>query len=368
MPRGLPQTTYLPPPFPMGLGFSVDEVPLVREAGELLRITLEIEESRCNLRCRYCWADRPPQHPPLLTLNEILALLQVSKECGVRTVVLTGGGEPLLDFPTVCSVVQQCKALGLWVVVFTNGTCISEALVREFQDMPITLMCKLNSLQDAAITDWMSGKVGAHRRMLAGIEMLLAAGWHAGHRIGTESVVLRKNLAEIPGLWRWCRSKGIVPFVEVTKRCGRFGLPSDEYPDSGALGALFRDLLRIDQTEFGFTWTPVPPIAALGCDKWHYALYVSARGEVRPCSGVNLRIGNIRELSLQEIMASPLSRRVRDVNKHLGGRCANCAFNSTCYGCRAEAYTSSGDAFGEDPTCWVGREVDPATEAPRGHP
>jgi radical SAM protein with 4Fe4S-binding SPASM domain len=77
-------------------------------------------------------------------------------------------------------------------------------------------------------------------------------------------------------------------------------------------------------------------------------------GDVNPCPGVSISIGNTRDASLHDILkASKVIQELRDIRKKIKGRCATCTHNEFCYGCRGHAYQVTGDHLAEDPICWL---------------
>lgn len=108
--------------------------PLVDGFGRVhtdLRLSLT---DRCNLRCTYCMPaeglDWLPK-PELLTDDEIVRLVGVAVQLGVRTVRLTGG-EPLLR-PGLVGLVARLAALGPALSVTTNGLALKR-LARPLAD------------------------------------------------------------------------------------------------------------------------------------------------------------------------------------------------------------------------------------------
>ncbi len=100
--------------------------PLVDGFGRVhtdLRLSLT---DRCNLRCTYCMPaeglDWLPK-PELLTDDELVRVVGLLAELGVRTVRLTGG-EPLLR-PGVVGLVERLARLDLSLSLTTNGLSLA---------------------------------------------------------------------------------------------------------------------------------------------------------------------------------------------------------------------------------------------------
>lgn len=93
---------------------------------EYLRISLI---DRCNLRCRYCMPEqgiKKNSQRDILTLEEILHLVQLMSRLGIRKVRLTGG-EPLIrrDILSLIRNIRQISAIEN-VAITTNGIMLEE--------------------------------------------------------------------------------------------------------------------------------------------------------------------------------------------------------------------------------------------------
>ncbi len=95
-----------------------------------------------------------------------------------------------------------------------------------------------------------------------------------------------------------------------------------------------------------------------------FACRVCSQGDVVPCIGLNIPIGNVRKQRLGDIIQE--SEILEDLKSHTGamkGHCAFCEESATCYGCRGAAYQWTGDYLASDPCCW--RNVDRQKEIAR---
>jgi radical SAM protein with 4Fe4S-binding SPASM domain len=80
---------------------------------------------------------------------------------------------------------------------------------------------------------------------------------------------------------------------------------------------------------------------------------VTASGFVQPCTGVDVKVGNIRHDTLANILAgSPVLNCMRDLRVQIKGACRECDLAGSCYGCRGLAYHVTGDFLASDPLCW----------------
>jgi len=75
---------------------------------------------------------------------------------------------------------------------------------------------------------------------------------------------------------------------------------------------------------------------------------------VQPCTGVDLFVGNVKEGRLADILAgSRTIKDLREIREKIEGPCKSCEFAEDCYGCRGNAYQSTGNYLASDPMCWV---------------
>jgi radical SAM protein with 4Fe4S-binding SPASM domain len=85
---------------------------------------------------------------------------------------------------------------------------------------------------------------------------------------------------------------------------------------------------------------------------------VTARGDVMPCVGVTIALGNIRQQPLAEILKnSEIVQNLKNYRTTIKGPCGTCEKSEECYGCRGAAYQMTGDYLASDPTCWKNPET-----------
>ena len=176
----------------------------------------------------------------------------------------------------------------------------------------------------------------------------------AGKRLAISTVICADNCEEIPALWRWTRSQGMAPYFEMITPQGRaqtnrqwLSVPIER------TRALFEELCRIDREEFGRVWDPQPPLVGNICKRHQFSCVVAASGNVYPCVGVTISMGNIHEQPLREILRdSEVLEDLRNYRNKIKEPCRSCVKAEDCYGCRGAAYQLTGDYLAPDPLCW----------------
>ncbi|MBW2660317.1 MAG: SPASM domain-containing protein, partial [Deltaproteobacteria bacterium] len=88
-----------------------------------------------------------------------------------------------------------------------------------------------------------------------------------------------------------------------------------------------------------------------GCLAGQLICLIDVDGEVQPCSYFAKSAGNVKTTQFKEIWEeSDLFLQLRDF-KGYKDNCGQCEYNSVCGGCRARAYSMTGDFLAQEPFC-----------------
>lgn len=329
-------------------GFSLKEIKEVAAAGRLL--TMEVEFSQlCNFRCPYCYLDNRPQDE--LTSDEIRDVILQGRELGVRKVIILGG-EPMI-YPRILEKIHFIRMHGMDVEIFTNGSNMTAENAAELAMLNVKVVLKMNTL-DPEKQNRLCGIPNAYRIIHEAFDHLKQAGYGPGGKpIAVSSVISSENIDELPALWRWLRDQQVDPYFEMITPQG--SALENDWLDVTSLQVkeLFDEIHEIDRVEYDREWKVQPPLVGDRCLRHQFSCYVNAYGNVMPCVGVNLPVGNIRKNRLADILHdSEVIRNLRNYEQTITGPCATCDERETCYGCRGAAYQMTGDYLASDPLCW----------------
>lgn len=324
-----------------GYTYTYEESLDARDNNKLLSIRLETSLI-CNLRCVYCCNKSGKPSIDEMGYDQLLNIIDQAKNLGTRSIVVIGGGEPTL-YPHFRELISYINSLSLIPVIFTNTTTMTYDLACYLFRENVTVIVKLDSL-DEMTQDELAGVEGTYKKIRIGMENLIKAGFTKYEdtlRLGASFVVSKKNIHEIPDIWRYCRQKKIYPNLEMMIPNGFAEDIKDELLTAADWKKLKLELLEIDEREFDITWDANQTFCN-GCRQMMYNLYVTVNGIVRPCSSIHLeryKIDyNINNMSIKEIIQSPLYEYIRNIDKNVSGKCSKCVHNPKCYGCRAMAY------------------------------
>ncbi|OQX08680.1 MAG: radical SAM protein [Desulfobulbaceae bacterium A2] len=340
------------------LEFTEQEIREAVAAGRLL--SMEIEFSRiCNFRCTYCYVANKSDCQGELSRKELKDAVLQAKALGARKIIILGG-EPSI-YPHLVEMLRFLGQEGLEIEMFSNGTGIDADLARVLAEERVRVVLKLNS-RDEGLQDRLAGTKGAFRIIHQAYAYLQAAGYPAREKfLAMSTVICRQNIAELPAMWQWLRQAGIEPYFEVitpqANALQNAWLSVEPYE----LKQLFERLCAIDQEQFGRHWEPQPPLVGNKCMRHQVSCVVSATGEVMPCVGVTIPLGNIRQEKLADILRnSEVVNNLKNYREMIKGECRDCDKAAECYGCRGAAYQLTGDYLASDPTCWRNSACKPA--------
>jgi GTP 3',8-cyclase len=196
--------------FPQGASvndhFAIPQ-PMIDGFGRRITYVRMSVTDRCDLRCRYCMAEKMTFLPrkDVLTLEEMVELADIFIARGVRRIRLTGG-EPLVRKGIEFLIDQLGRRIGDGLdelTMTTNGT----QLARHARVLFEGGIRRINVSLDSRGPDRFRHitRHGDLAQVLGGIE----AAANAGLKIKINMVALRGlNEDEIPAMVRWCASQG----------------------------------------------------------------------------------------------------------------------------------------------------------------
>jgi len=333
-----------------GAEFAQEEIAEAVRDGRLLSMELEFNKS-CNFRCLYCYASDHSVQRDELSREEFFDLITQAKELGARKMIVLGG-EPML-YPHIMEMIRFIRGLDMDVELFTNGTNITREKARELYEAGVRVVLKMNTF-DEKVQDTLSGRKGAYTQIHEAFNNLKLAGYPSANRfMGISTVVCQQNIEELPKMWEWLRDQNIAPYFEMITPQGGAKEHNMLDVDSHQVEELFKRISKIDRNKYGHHWDPKPPLIGGECLRHQFSCAVNSEGDVQPCVGVTIPIGNVRKQKLKDILKD--SEVVQDLKMYtetIKGPCSECDRLSECYGCRGAAFQLTGDYLASDPLCW----------------
>ena len=329
----------------------------------------------CNLRCRHCLSGSGKKAAGELSTGAAKRIVDMCAELGVLTLNFSGG-EPLLR-TDIMEILSYASSKKMALELLTNGTMITEEVIAGLNDTNVSsVQVSLDGIGPSH--DSFRGKPGAFDRAISGISALKKGGFN----IAVSAVVHKKNIPEIPSLIDLAIDAGVALFkTTLFMPAGRGKHNELELMLSPDDVKRFTNLLHEKKESVGdairisteqiYPWLmkddarskegSSPPVYGvnLGCTAGNSSFYITPDGKVAPCPFLrNFVAGDLRKESARDIWRhSPTFDIFRTMTpQKLEGKCADCIhLGKECYGgCRAAAYTYTGNLYAEDPLCWYG--------------
>ncbi len=294
---------------------------------------------RCNLRCGHCWVNLPVDDRAArareLRLDEIQHITDQIVEAGCLWMLLTGG--EVFVRPDFTAVYRHMQAQGLSLILYSNGTTITERVADFLAEWPpkrveISLYGVTRGTYEAVTG------VPALERCLAGIRRLL----DRKIKVKLKSVVTTDNVDEFLTIRDFVRRElGLREFrydpnINYRKVEGREGMAPVRYrvpPEriveiDAAMDDDSDDLRRFYQERTG----PVSSQYVFTCGAGMNSFHIDPYGKLSTCMMVpshtyDLRCGSFRE-GWEHYFPSVIGAR-----RERGSRCDTCAIASACDNC-----------------------------------
>jgi heme d1 biosynthesis radical SAM protein NirJ len=341
---------------------------------------------RCNLTCKHCYSiSADKDFPGELSTGEVYGVMDDLKRFGVPVLILSGG-EPLLR-PDIYDIAARAKKMGFYVGLSSNGTLINDANINRIAAVGFDYVgISLDGIKETH--DKFRCMVGAYDRSLNAIRLAR----DAGIKIGVRFTLTQHNQHDLPGLLELMERENV----------DKFYLSHLNYAGRGNVNrrhdAVFDTTRRVMDLLFDTCWNYVER----GLDRefvtgnndadgvyllfWVRRRFPALEAQLRAklaqwggnSSGVNVAnidnlgnvhpdtfwwhysVGNVRARPFSEIWcdtSEPLMAGLKASPRTIKGRCGECRYFDICGGnTRVRAQQLTGDAWQEDPACYLSDE------------
>lgn len=330
---------------------------------QILRVLAWETTRACPLACPHCRAAAVDyRDPDELSTEEAYKMFASAAEMGPALIILSGG-EPLLR-PDLEQLAAKAIQLGHRPVVSCNDgrlltderlTSLSAAGIRHFS---FSMHSSAETDHDAFVR-----VPGAYKNALQAFLRIKAHGM--SFQINT--TVLPGNSARLEELKDWVAGLGasawhlffIVPTGRAAENGSEVDLPQNEIDRVLNYVAANADSWPIPvkvtcapqyaqiRAEMGLA----PGSRGRSCMAGNGFVFVSWRGDVKPCGYFDLVVGNVREKPLKDIYQGSRELKEMRTPEIFTGVCGVCRFNKICGGCRARAHAVHGSYIATDPNC-----------------
>ncbi|NQV55742.1 MAG: heme d1 biosynthesis radical SAM protein NirJ [Rhodospirillales bacterium] len=338
---------------------------------------------RCNLNCKHCYSlSADVDFPGELSTQEVFAVMDDLKSFRVPVLILSGG-EPLLR-PDIFEISARAKDMGFYVGLSSNGALIDETMAGRIADIGYDYVgVSLDGIGE--VHDRFRRVNGAFAASLEGIRLLKAR----GGKVGIRFTMTENNVQSLEPLLDLLDREEIDKFyLSHLVYAGR----GNRYRSDDAYHQTTRDAMDMI---FERCWDHV----TRGTDRefvtgnndadgayflfWVLRRFPEQAAHIRAklaawggnASGVNVAnidnlgnvhpdtfwwhydLGNVKDRAFSDIWtdtSDPILAGLKARPRTIKGRCGACLHFDLCGGnTRVRALKLSGDAWAEDPACYL---------------
>ncbi|WP_374546784.1 heme d1 biosynthesis radical SAM protein NirJ [Rhodoblastus sp.] len=338
---------------------------------------------RCNLKCKHCYSiSADVDFPGELSTDEVFAVMDELKRFRVPALILSGG-EPLLR-PDIFDVSRRAKAMRFYTALSSNGALIDETAADQIAEIGYDYVgVSLDGI--GATHDRFRGQTGSFDAALAGVRACVAR----GIKVGLRFTMTLDNFRELPRVIALAETEGVKKFyLSHLVYAGRGNKNRGDDANwtvtretmDFLIDTAWQALERGDDLDFV---TGNNDADAVWLYFWTLGRFPDRAAHLRGklaqwggnSSGVNVAnidnlgnvhpdtmwwsysLGNVRERAFSQIwtdVSDPIMAGLKQRPRKISGRCGSCAFFDICGGnTRVRALQLSGDAFAEDPACYL---------------
>ncbi|MBU6999383.1 MAG: radical SAM protein [Theionarchaea archaeon] len=305
--------------------------------------SLNIEVTyQCNEHCKFCASNAGfPDHNEL-GKEEIDRLLDEAISMRVTPVTITGG-EPLLKKDLTFHMIRKVNAAGLNPNLLTNGTLIDQKVAHKLKEAGIHSVQVSLDGANPETHDAIRGMKGGFKKAIQGIKALK----EVDVDVSISSVLTRENFHELNALYRLGQELGVPLTSANVSPTGR-GLNSALLLSPQQMCEHFCYTHETDEGKISMLVVPRER-CSIGTSP-----VITPAGDVYPCMLTkyeSLRLGNIRESTLQEIWKhSEVLQELYSLDVHKVEPCKTCKHRYFCGGgCRGHAFAYHETLYKKDP-------------------
>lgn len=174
-------------------------------------IEIEISPSGvCNHRCVFCAVDYIGYQPDFLDKDIILRDIRQMSQNGLKSVICSGEGEPLLnkDMPDIANGIKAC---GVDVAMSTNGVLFTEEKANECLSAFTWVRFSVASMEEQSYDKIQRGKAGDLEKVKTNLTDIVKVKKDQGLKttLGVQCLLLPDNADQLPDMAKELREIGV---------------------------------------------------------------------------------------------------------------------------------------------------------------
>lgn len=280
----------------------------------------------CNHRCIFCAVDYMGYEPKVLTKEIVQVRFQEMQTKGLKSVLLAGTGEPLLNREAP-DIINSMKAMGVDIALSTNGVLLTESLAKECMQSLSWIRFSTSAATESTYKKIHRGKDGDLERVFENIynAAQIKRKYKMKTVLNVQIVMIPENANEVVALAKKVKELGADQFLvksfgwqplsmsDLKKEVDRITYYDNQNDIVGALEELndetFRAVYRTNRMS-----KPKAGKCYKECYAMPFHTNIDANGDVWPCCVLigmeNMCFGNIYESTFEEIWQGEQRKKV----------------------------------------------------------
>jgi radical SAM protein with 4Fe4S-binding SPASM domain len=293
----------------------------------------------CNFNCKHCYI--PDRISKGLSYEKLSELADAFFDLGVFNVTLTGG--EIFTREDIIEVVELFTSKGFRVSLYSNGSILSENIVRKLKDLGIVLFSTTIFSLDSSINDEITQVKGSLERILKNVDLLKAN----NIPVQIKMPIMKQNYTSYEALKHYCDERKIsfFPSPNITPKTNGDKSPLLFELEDDMFARIIRDIYQENKkrnVEIENSYDANEVV----CKALNNSVFINSNGNVFPCISWPIKIGNIYEESLESIWnGSTELYKLRKIKKSDMKLCGKCKYSTTCTICPGDSM-EDGDMLG----------------------
>ena len=270
----------------------------VYKPGSLRSIALDVT-NKCNMQCRFCYAESFAKKE-LVELDVLKLALDEAYDMGVCHYILQGG-EVFADYERLKNVIAMCYPNETYINIVSNGWLVTKVMIEELRDLQVD---KITFSLDSGIESEHDENrmAGSYKKVLNAIDMVKEAGLLSG----ISTVVTHESLYSegFRKAYDIAKDKGIRFDVQIAEPVGKWDgnkecLVTEE--DAAYIYNLYKNSPIMDNGQIMIKRDLYRGKDMVCCPAGTEFMAITADGNFMPCNFIQATLGNIRDKSLREM-------------------------------------------------------------------
>lgn len=303
----------------------------------------------CNLFCKHCYGFF--KQNKVISLKDFERVLYQLHSLGTKILTITGG-EPMMVGKKICDYIKTAKKFFKFINLTSNGTLINEKNVNYLRNASHV---QISIDGPERIHDYIRGR-GTFKKAFEALKILKKANINCSIMM----TVSDYNIDFINEVRQFSLKLGVKLGFERITNVGR----GKEFNQLN-----LRSTKKLIKFIHKFNLETTDPLSIVynrskrnyllrnkifsGCSAGCTAITIDTDLNVLPCSRLRIKLGNLNEEKLKDILdESSIVKKLKNRNL-LTGKCGKCRFKFICGGCRAMSYAINNNYLDSDPGCFI---------------